>query len=497
MNKDIYISGIDLSTTSVKVSVFSLTGKEIVTARKPIQLYSPEPDYYEQNASDWWTSSATALKEITTSIKPKKIKAVSISNQRETFVPLGKTFKSIRPAIIWLDERCKDIVDDFADKIGRDKIHRITGKPVDYAPVVYRLAWMQKYEKNLFNKTYMICDVHTFLVWKLTGKFRTSAASADPLGLLDMRNICWSKDILSALNLNKTQLPGVYPPGTVLGKVTEEACKITGLSEDTLVVAGSGDGQAAGLGVNALIPDRAYLNLGTAVVCGVFGKNYITDMAFRTLNSCSENGYYYECSLRAGTFAIDWFIKNISGIEPSPDIYKKFEKDAEKCMPGSRGLLFLPYICGAMNPYWDKNARGAFIGLSSSHTKAEMYRAVLEGIAFEILFELETVEDSIGIKVKELALIGGGTVSSMWCRIIADITGKDILILKNNEASCLGAGIAASVGAGLYSTFREAASKMTHMHKILKPDLMKNQKYKNIYNNYIKIYPSLKHLSNT
>lgn len=496
MNEASFVIGLDSSTTATKAIAWNNRGEIMASAREPIPLSSPRPNYYEQDPDDWWASAQKALQSITRQVDPKTIKALAISNQRETFVPLDRDSGCLRPAIVWLDERCKDEVEWFSRKIGKRKIHRITGKPVDYAPVVYRVAWMKRNEPELFDKIYKICDVHTYLVWKLTGSFKTSWASADPLGLFDLKNKKWSPAILSALEISREQLPGAYPPGTVLGTLSEEVSAITGLMKDTLVIAGGGDGQAAGSGVNALSSDRAYLNLGTAVVAGVYGTSFRTTNAFRTMNSCSDTGYYYECSLRAGTFAIDWFIKNILGTDPAsqPGIYQHLEQGAQQIPAGSSNLLHLPYLCGVMNPYWDIDARAAFIGLSSSHTSAHMYRAILEGIAFELLLTLTHVEKAIHTKVRDLIAIGGGASSDLWCRIIADTTGKNICLPHTTEASCLGAGIAAAAGTGLYQTFKQAAGEMTGIRKTIKPDKQLYRKYQTLFAVYRNIYPKLKKL---
>ena len=491
--KDLVV-GLDSSTTSTKAIAFDKKGSVIARANESIPLFSPQPNFYEQNSDDWWLSAQQALRKMCHQIDPERIAALAVSNQRETFVPLNRNGDCLRLAIIWLDERCKDEVESFSQKIGQQKIHRITGKPVDYAPVVYRLAWMKKHEPDLFGKITMVCDVHTWLVWKLTGSFKTSWASADPLGLFDLKNKCWSEIILDALELSEDQFPMTFCPGTVIGRVTKEASKLTGLTTATLVVAGGGDGQAAGLGANALTSERAYLNLGTAVVAGIFGSCYRTSKVFRTMSACAESGYYFECSLRAGTFTIDWFIKNILNIEPlqQPGIYQQLENEAQEVSAGSDGLLHLPYLCGAMNPYWDINARGAFIGLSSSHRRGHVYRSILEGIAFEQLLALNAVEKNIGIRVRELVAIGGGAASNFWCHIFANITGKNICLPRTIDASALGAGIAAAVGAGWYHTFLVAAKEMTKIEKIIEPDRQSLEKYQRLFAAYKEIYKGLK-----
>ena len=488
------VIGLDCSTTGIKAIAVDNKGRMVADAHASNPLFSPKPGFYEQNAQDWWTSAQKALRTITGKVNPERIAALAISNQRETFVPLNKGGHPIRPAIVWLDERCKNEVESFSNIIGENKIHRITGKPVDYAPVVYRLAWMKKHEPGLFHKISKICDVHTCLAWRLTGHFRTSWASADPLGLFDMRRRKWSPQIIRALGLGENQLPEVYCPGSAIGKVTKRASELTGLSSETLIVAGGGDGQAAGLGVNALAPEQAYLNLGTAVVAGVYGSKYKISKAFRTMSSCSESGYYFECSLRAGAFAIDWFIKSILRIDPlrQPGIYEQLEREGRQVSAGSDGLLHLPYLCGSMNPYWDMNARGAFIGLSASHHRGHLYRSILEGIAFEQLFAIRSVEKAIGRKVRSLVAIGGGAANDLWCHIFADVTGKNICLPKNAEASALGAAIAAAVGAGWYSSFREAANAMMAIRKNIKPDSGNYRKYQMIFPKFCRLYPCLK-----
>ncbi len=490
------VIGLDCSTTGTKAIAFDGKGNVVARTHEGIPLSSPKPRYYEQDPNGWWISAQKALRRLTRQIPARSISALAVSNQRETFVPLDKNGQCLRPAIIWLDERCKDEVEPFSRVIGKRRIHQITGKPVDYAPVVYRLAWMKKHEPALFKRIGMICDVHTYLVWKLTNAFKTSWASADPLGIFDLKKKEWSPLILNALELTEDQLPETYGPGTILGNVSKAASTLTGLSTDTLVVAGGGDGQAAGLGGNVLTPKRAYLNLGTAVVAGVYGKRYRTCEAFRTMSSCSESGYYYECSLRAGTFAIDWFIRSVLKIDPSKQsgIHTLLEQEARKVSAGSDGLLHLPYLCGVMNPYWDINARGAFVGLSSSHHRGHIYRSILEGIAFEQLFAINAVEKRIGTRVSSFVAIGGGATSDFWCHILADITGRDICIPETTEASSLGAAIAAAVGSGWYRTFNQAARGMSRIRKTIRPEMQNHRRYQRLFDAYKIIYPSLKKL---
>ncbi len=488
------VIGLDCSTTATKAIAFDKRGNVAALARETIPLSSPQPNYYEQDPVDWWTSARKALRTIARQVDPARIVALAISNQRETFTPLDRNGNCLRPAIVWLDERCKDEVKSFSEKFGKNTIHRITGKPPDHAPVVYRLAWMKKFEPALYRRIGIVCDVHSYLVWRLTGSPKTSWASADPLGLFDLKNKKWSRVILDALELRRSQLPETYRPGTILGGLSQRASASTGLSTSTLVVAGGGDGQCAGLGSNVLTSRRAYLNLGTAVVAGVYGERYRTSEAFRTMASCSEGGYYYECSLRAGAFAIDWFIGKVLRVSRPKhrEMYKQLEEEAVEVPAGSGGLLHLPYLCGAMNPYWDMNARGAFAGLSSSHDRGHMYRAILEGIALEQLLAMSAVERETNVKIRDFVVMGGGASSSLWCSILADVTGRNISVPDNIEASALGAAIVAAVGAGWFRTSAQAARQMTGIRRRIAPDLHNHKKYLEVLSHYSQLYPALK-----
>ena len=462
--------------------------------RSPIPLLSPANNWYEQNAEDWWRSACRALQELLRQVAPTRVAAVSISNQRETFVPLAEDGKAVRPAIVWLDQRCEEEVAWLAGRIGSERIHQITGKPPDVAPVAYRIAWMLRHEEELFRRTAMFADVHAYLAWRLTGSFQTSWASADPLGLFDMERKVWSPEVLEALNLSPDRLPQAVPPGTVIGEISESAAKATSLSPHTPVVAGGGDGQAAGLGVNALDGGRAYLNLGTAAVGGIYSSEYHIGNAWRTMGSCSGEGYYFETSLRAGTFLIDWFAHHICYAPAnSSALLRELESEAASIPVGSNGLLALPYWGAVMTPYWDPLARGCWVGLSGFHRRGHLYRSLLEGIALEQALVTGMIEDATGISVKEFIAIGGGAASDLWCQIMADATGKSILRSRTLESSCLGAAICAAVGAGFYAGAADAAAAMSDKApRQTRPSPENQLRYADLLGIYRELYPSLR-----
>lgn len=493
IDKDLVI-GIDSSTTATKAVAWKRDGTVAGIGRGPIPLASPANNRYEQDPEDWWRSTCEALGGLFQAVAPERIAAVGISNQRETFVPLGPQGVPVRPAIVWLDQRCDKEVAWLTGKIGGDRLHRITGKPPDMAPVAYRIAWMLRWENELFRATSMFADVHAYLVWRLTGEFRTSWASADPLGLFDMEGKVWSTEVMDALELRSEQLPKLAAPASILGEVSRSAAAATGLAPGTLVVAGGGDGQAAGLGVNTLTPQRAYLNLGTAVVSGTYSPEYRTDTAWRTMGSCSGEGYIYETSLRAGTFLVEWLARHVCQA-PAEDkgIYQRLEAEAAEAPVGSHGLLTLPYWGAVMTPYWDPQARGCFVGLTGSHRLGHIYRSILEGIALEQAMVTGMIEARTGAAVREFVAIGGGASSDLWCQIVADASGKIVRRSTTVEASSLGAAVCAAVGAGWFTTAQVAAKAMCgEITRETEPCPERSARYAELLDVYREIYPQLR-----
>lgn len=488
------VIGIDSSTTATKAIAWTPDGTIVGQGRSPISLLSPAHNCYEQDPEDWWRSACEALRELLQQVDPNAVAALAISNQRETFAALTEDGRPVRPAIVWLDQRCEKEVAWLTARVGGERIHRITGKPPDIAPVAYRLAWMLRHEPELFRRTAMFTDVHGYLVWRLTGQFRTSWASADPLGLFDMERKAWSPEILRALDLSSDQLPVPLRPGTVIGAVSEAAARATSLRPDTPVVAGGGDGQAAGLGVNALGADRGYLNLGTAVVAGIYSNEYRIGTAWRTMGSCTGDGYYFETSLRSGAFLIEWFVRQVCGVAgDSHAVLRELEAEAAAIPIGSDGLLALPYWGAVMTPYWDPQARGCWIGLSGSHGRGHMYRSLLEGIALEQALVTGMIEDATGAAVSTITAIGGGAASDLWCQIMADATGKSIQRSSTVEASSLGAAICAAVGAGLFPNTADAADAMCETAvQVMPPSPENRRRYADLLGVYREIYPALR-----
>ena len=339
-------------------------GRPVAEGRAPLSLERPEPNAYEQHPDAWWRAVQTALAGVTAQIPADSVAAVAVVNQRETIAVTDADDRPLRPAILWLDERRKAEVAALSAKVGVERMHALTGKPLDFAPAVYSLAWLARAEPDVFARIAHVYDPHAWIVRQLTGEFATSWASADPLGAFDIGAHVWADDVLQALPLATEKFPRASAPGTVIGQVTPAAAALTGLRAGTPVVSGGGDGQAGGLGTGVAKPGTAYLNLGTAVVSGVYDREPRIDPAFRTMCAIDRDGYILETSLRSGTLLVNSMIRQVFGLDPDadPGIFRRLEQEAAAVRPGSGGLLLLPYWNGVMNPYWDQDARGCLLG---------------------------------------------------------------------------------------------------------------------------------------
>ena len=492
------VIGIDLSTTTCKAIAWDARGLLVAQARAPLGLSRPAPNAYEQDPEDWWRATQQALKALIPLIPGAAIAAVSIVNQRETVAVTDAEDRLLRPAMLWLDERRKDEVATLCQRVGHERLHRITGKPHDWAPAIYSLAWLADAEPERFRRIRHVYEPHAWLVRKLTGQFVTSWASADPFGAFDIHQHRWADDVLGALPipLDSGCFPTAFAPGSVLGAVTADAETLTGLPAGTPVVAGGGDGQAGGLGIGVVSAGTAYLNLGTAIVSGVYANTPLVNDAFRTLCAIDRQGYVLETSLRSGTLLINSLLKQFFDIDvvAQPDSLIRLEIEASRVAPGSAGLLLLPYWNGVMNPYWDQDARGCLLGLSPDHGRAQIYRAVLEGIALEQAVATEHMVQATGEPVHTFVAIGGGAASRLWCQIMADITDRPVIRATTQEASSLGAGIAAAVGAGWYQDFASAAQVMTQDGETFLPNPALREFHRELLALYGELYPRLRDL---
>ena len=402
--------------------------------------------------------------------------------------------RALRPGTTWLDERARPQVARFAESFGASRVHDISGKPSDVLPCLYRMLWFAEHEPEIFKRTARLAEVHGFLVHRLTGRWATSTASADPMGVLDMRAQAWSLEILRSAGVDVRQLPEVFRPGDVLGAVSEAAAAATGLKPGTPVVAGGGDGQCAGAGAQITAPGRAYINLGTAVVSGSYGATYLADKSFRTEIAVADGGYIFEVCVRTGTFLVDWMARELFGIDPAEQagVIMALEAKAAQSPIGAGGVVLLPYWLGSMNPYWDSYARGVIAGLSGSTKRGDVYRALLEGIALDVAEATDRVVAATRVPIDSVVAIGGGSDSDFWLQIMADALARPVQRAATREASSLGAAMAAARGAGWFASVSEASAAMAPLPvRTFEPDAKAADRYRDLRAIHADLWPTL------
>lgn len=483
------VIGVDSSTSGCKAAVWDAAGRQVTLARRPHRLLEPQTGWYEQEAPDWWEALRDVLQEITAQINPRRLAGICIAHQRETFVPVDRQGRPLRNAILWMDERARGLLPELTAACGDQNFQKITGKPLSGNLTYSKIAWLRRYEPEVFASTFAFLDVQAYLVQQLTGQARTSWGSADPTGLFDMRLGHWADELLTHIGTTAEHLPQVFPTGAVLGQITAAAAGQTGLPEGLPVIAGIGDGQAGGLAAGIITPGSAYLSLGSSVIGGTYSPEFITSGAFRTMCGGVPGSFLLETVILGGAYTIDWLLQKIC----PGNRQEELENIAANLPPGSEGLVVVPYWNSAMNPYWDAKASGIIVGWRGSHSPAHIYRAILEGIAMEFRLQLEGVQAALGKPVERLVLMGGGAGSQLWRAIIADATGRIVQRCKVAEAAALGAGILAAGSAGLHPDIVTAVGGMVHLEEQPRqPDPPRQAHYSRLYEEvYRGLFPAL------
>jgi len=489
---DALVVAVDCSTTSAKAIVWDAAGARIASGHAALPLSTPQPGYGEQDPRDWWSATAQAIRAAVEGIDAERVVAVSVTHQRESFVCLDEHDEPVRPAMLWLDVRAGEQVERF----GNARVHTITGKPANPTPAWYKLLWIAEHEPATLERTRRVVDVHGYLVHRLTGAWVTSTASADPLGLVDLSTGDYSDELLAAVGLGRDQLAALVEPGAVIAGLSAAAAAELGLVAGTPVVAGAGDGQCAGLGAGVVAPGRAYLNLGTGLISGFVSTSYTPSDAYRALMGAVPGTVDYELFIGAGTYMVTWFVDTfleppgVGGSTPG-GLELHWEQQAAQVAPGADGLVVVPYWNGALTPYWDPRARGVMVGFTGAHGRAHVYRAILEGIAFELRLCLEHAERTLDEPIAEFVAMGGGSRSPFWCQLLADVLQRPVVLAGQDEATCLGAAMLAAAGAGVHASIEAASAAMSGLGRRFEPNTDAAAVFDPLYEGYRAVYPAL------
>ena len=492
-----FIAALDLGTTGCRTYIYNLAGSIISSDYQEWESYYPSPSWVEQNANSWWDAikitTEGAIKK--SGIDKSEIVSLSVTNQRETIVPVDKEGNPLHNALVWQDRRTTDQVDFIKNKIGIDKIYRTTGLTIDPYFSATKILWFKNEKPEIYQKAHKFLLVSDYIIYKLTGKFYTDHSNASRTMLFDINNLNYSEEIASELELDLDKMPEVIESGVEIGEIkTEEIL----FDKKTLVVSGAGDQQSAALGVGVVSPGNVKLTTGTGSFMLAFLEKPNYDPKQRVLCSCHAipGTWVQEASIFTTGAFLRWFRDELGteeckiADEHNQDPYEIITEEAEKSPVGANMLLAIPHLVGAGAPYWNPYARGLIYGLSLGHKRRDIIRSILEGVAFEVKKNIEIFRE-LGIAPKELKLTGGGSRSDFWNQIYADVLG--IICVRNviEEATSLGAAILAASGAGLFSDVVSAAENICKVDKKWIPDKDHQNVYNNIYNLSNELYSIL------
>jgi sugar (pentulose or hexulose) kinase len=501
-----YIIAIDSGTQSIRAVLFDRFGLQIAIEQADYEPYfSREPGWAEQHAEDYWAKLCHVCRKLMAGIDidRNRIAGIGMTSQRNTVIPLDVSGNALRPAIIWLDQR-KTLNPPYlsrAVEIGSQLIGQ--GEALSYARRNSKFLWIRQNEPEVYNRTYKFAQVTGFFVHKLTGKFRDSYAMVSGISPFDYKHLRYFGApmgfIYNALGIEKRQCVELFPPGTVLGHISAEASHATGLPEGLPLVVGGGDKQSEMLGAGAIDPSIAVISFGTGTSMEVVSRTYLNDPAMRyfTWPAAIPDVWVLETFIMRGFWMVTWFKQEFGyreGIEAArrnvaPEaILDEVIKDIP---PGSMGLMLHPHWSPSVS---SKYSKGSIIGFSDVHNRACIYRAILEGICFELRRMQEIVQKRTRIPIREIRVGGGGSLSNVAVQIASDMFNLPVSRMATHETAALGAAMDAAVGTRMYETIDEAVASMTGRGCTFLPDPCNHQIYSRLFeevykNSFISLEP--------
>lgn len=458
-----FILAHDLGTTGNKATLFDDEGRLIASTFGGYETVHPQPTWAEQDPNDWWRAVCNATRALLAKSKvaSQDIAGVSFSGQMMGCLPVDAAGNPLRPCIIWADQRGIAQAAQLAEQVGEERVYRITGHRISPTYSASKIMWVRDNEPDLFAQVHKFLHVKDFIAYRMTGAFVTDRSDASGMNLYNLEGGAWSDEILNAIGLDPRRLPDIHNSTDIIGEITKEAAEQLGLAAGTPVVIGGGDGASAAVGAGAITEGPAYNYIGSSSWISFAATRPIYDPGRRIFNwAHMVPNMFAPCgTMQAAGGSYQWLQRQIcwsesrEAGETGEDVYEIMNRRAAESVPGARGLLFLPYLQGERSPHWNPKARGGFVGLQVTHTRADLIRATLEGISMNLRTILQSFLDA-NARIDEVILIGGGAKGELWRQILADVFGRPTLCPRLlDEATSLGAAIAGGVGVGLFHDF--------------------------------------------
>jgi xylulokinase len=483
--------GLDVSTTGAKALLIDEQGHVLYDATSPLSLSMPHPLWSEQEPRDWWAGIALSIRQAIegAGISGDAIAAVGLTGQMHGLVLLDEQGNVLRPAILWNDQRTGAQCDEMRERLGKEHLIQVTGNDALTGFTAPKILWVQENEPDVYARARHVLLPKDYIRYRLTGEYGMDRAGGSGTILFDLKQRSWSAEMLKALGIPEDWMPPTFEGPQITGQVTAEAATETGLAVGTPVVAGGGDQAAGAVGVGAVEPGIVSVVLGTSGVVFATTPGPLVEPEGRLHAFCHAvpDRWHFMGVMLSAAGSFQWHHDTLA-----PDVsFKMLDAEAETIVPGSEGLLFLPYLTGERTPYPDPLARGAWIGLTARHTRAHLTRAVLEGVAFGLKDSFTLIKNAGLGDISRVHVSGGGAKSGLWKQILADVFDVELVTVNTAEGAAYGAALLAGVGAGHWSSVETACTETIQITGRVAPDPKRAALYAEYYARYQVLYPML------
>lgn len=480
--------GIDLGTSAVKLLLMDQNGKIQKIVSKEYPLFFPKPGWSEQRPKDWWEQTRAGIKELTAECDKSQIAGIGFGGQMHGLVILDKNDEVIRPAILWNDGRTIKETHYLNEVIGKERLSACTANIAFAGFTAPKLLWLKENEPEHFAKINKIMLPKDYLAYRLSGCFCTDYSDASGMLLLDVKNRCWSKEMLDICDVREEQLPALFESYEVVGNIKPELAEEFGFMTHVKIVAGAGDNAAAAVGTGTVGDGGCNITLGTSGTIFISSKDFRSDQ-HHALHSFvhADGGFHLMGCMLSAASCNKWWMEEILKT-------KDFGKEQETIIKlGENQVFYLPYLMGERSPHNDPKVRAMFIGMSLDTRREEMTQAVLEGVAFGLRDCLE-VARSLNIPILRTKICGGGAKSPLWKKIIANVMNLKVDVIESEQGAGYGGAMLAAVGCGEYENVQAAAEKMIKVVDTIVPDRELAAKYEEKYQKFRQLYPAVKGL---
>lgn len=485
---------IDQGTSGLKLTIFDVDGQVIADKTKTYDSSYPSEGFVEQDCDQWWQVSVEGIKEMLDekNIRPEAIKGIGVDGISWACIPIDQQGNVLYPTMIWLDRRASKEAEWMKATVGEEALIAMSGNPVDAAYITPKMLWLKNNKPEVFAKTYKFLQSNAFLVYRLTGELSQDYSQGYGFHFFDMEKGSYDAAMAAKLGLSLDLVAPLKECHEVVGGVTEEVAKLTGLKVGTPVVAGGLDAACCTLGAGVIHLGQTQEQGGQAGGMSIVLEKPLIHPKLILGYHVVPGMWLLQGGTTGGGGTLNWFNRELGfaeqekAFQEGSNPFKIMSDEAATVAPGSEGVVFMPYMKGERSPLWNAKAKGVYYGLSFEKTRAHMIRSTMEGVAYSLKHNLDTALE-VGADVDVLSSVGGSANSDVWTQLKADITGKNIEVPYSDHATTLGAALLAGVGVGLYKDFEDAVSRTVKILRKYEPKVENADVYDEGYKTYRKL----------